>query len=264
MAGLATPSAKNHQEQTEESFIRWFRDALLPRLPAGTPCLIVLDSAPHHTTRRQSTAAGTPSADTMSREALLIALDQKKVPVPPNALTAELRALYKTASSASSSSSSATATVVELAEQRGHRVLFVPPRHNYLLPTEQLWARVKIAMSDDKALASSSSSSSSSAGGLLVSANSIALIASASTYLGASEQLRKVVTSVADNELVYRMIMFTYREGLRLVREAADPSETLLAGEDEDYVPVYCDGDGVDEVDVMRSDGESGDEEVEV
>lgn len=120
-----------HGQMNGELFHRWFRDQLLPQLPAQS--LIVLDNASYHNVLAAHSAP-TPAC---SKERIRTWLEANGLPCREDCLKVELVALVNKLAPAP------TYVIDELAAQSGHDVVRTPPYHPELQPIETCWGVLK-------------------------------------------------------------------------------------------------------------------------
>lgn len=85
-----TNSQDYHDEMNSEHFTDWFKNTLLPRLPARS--VIVMDNAPYH--RHQVPDSKVPNTSS-TKPVILAWLDRNSIHYPENAVRAELLELVK-------------------------------------------------------------------------------------------------------------------------------------------------------------------------
>jgi transposase len=127
-----------HEEMDGATFAKWFKEQLIPNIPANT--VIVMDNAPYHSVQvdRAPTNAnrkqdmidwlvrhGVVADHTMSKGRLLGLIHCNK-PITP---------LYH---------------IDEVAKSYGHEVIRLPPYHCHFNPIEIIWSYVKGYVADNK------------------------------------------------------------------------------------------------------------------
>lgn len=120
-----------HGQMNQEIFTKWFREKLLPNIPADS--LIIMDNASYHNVLTPLSAP-TPSC---KKEKIRSWLEKNHLPVSGDCLKAELvEILNKVVSQP-------TYALDEIAAEQGHEVLRTPPYHPELQPIETCWGVVK-------------------------------------------------------------------------------------------------------------------------
>jgi transposase len=132
-----------HGQMNQEMFTKWFRERLLPNIPAGS--LIIMDNAAYHNTL-SPLSAPTP---TCKKEKIRSWLEGNGLPLSNDCLKAEMIEIL------AKISPTPTYALDEIAADQGHEVLRTPPYHPELQPIETCWAVVKnqIARSCDFTMA---------------------------------------------------------------------------------------------------------------
>ena len=120
-----------HGQMNQELFEKWFREKLLPNIPARA--LIIMDNASYHNVLSPFSAP-TPSC---KKEKIRTWLERNNFPVKSDCLKAELvEILIKVGPQP-------TYVLDEIANEQGHEVLRTPPYHPELQPIETCWGIVK-------------------------------------------------------------------------------------------------------------------------
>jgi transposase len=120
-----------HGQMNQELFTKWFREKLLPNIPARS--LIIMDNAAYHNVL-SPVSAPTPSC---KKEKIQSWLERNNVPVKDDCLKAELIEIL------TKIGSQPTYVLDEIARKQGHEVLRTPPYHPELQPIETCWGIVK-------------------------------------------------------------------------------------------------------------------------
>ena len=120
-----------HGQMNWDLFSTWFKEKLLPNIPAGS--LIVMDNASYHNTLSKHSAP-TP---TCSKDKIRAWLEQNKISCRDDCLKAEMVELLKKLAPEPDYALDA------IARQYGHEVIRTPPYHPELQPIELCWAVVK-------------------------------------------------------------------------------------------------------------------------
>jgi transposase len=120
-----------HGQMNQEMFTKWFKEKLLPNIPARS--LIIMDNASYHNVL-SPVSAPTPSC---KKEKIRSWLERNHFPVKDDCLKAELvEILMKVGQQP-------TYVLDEIACEKGHEVLRTPPYHPELQPIETCWGIVK-------------------------------------------------------------------------------------------------------------------------
>lgn len=120
-----------HGQMNQVLFTKWFREKLLPNIPANS--FIIMDNASYHNVLTPLSAP-TPSC---KKEKIRSWLEKNNIPLKDNCLKAELvEILNKVAPQP-------TYILDEIAAEQGHEVLRTPPYHPELQPIEICWGVVK-------------------------------------------------------------------------------------------------------------------------
>jgi transposase len=122
----------HHKSFNADSFSKWFKEQLLANLTK--PSLIIMDSASCH----KAAPPDAPDPNSMKKAELLEFLSSKGVPMLPGEAVASLRVKAR-----DWVASNVKDHCTLLAEERGHKVLYLPPHHSELQPIEMLWAKIK-------------------------------------------------------------------------------------------------------------------------
>jgi transposase len=120
-----------HGQMNQEMFTKWFREKLLPNIPAGS--LIIMDNASYHNVL-SPLSAPTPSC---KKEKIRSWLEKNNFPVKNDCLKAELVEILTRVGP------QPTYVLDEIAAEQGHEVLRTPPYHPELQPIETCWGVVK-------------------------------------------------------------------------------------------------------------------------
>ncbi|MCP4392717.1 MAG: hypothetical protein GY804_00325 [Alphaproteobacteria bacterium] len=120
-----------HGQMNQEMFTKWFREKLLPNIPADS--LIIMDNASYHNVLAPFSAP-TPSC---KKEKIRSWLERNKIPVKDDCLKAELIEILTRVGP------QPTYILDEIAREHGHEVLRTPPYHPELQPIETCWGVVK-------------------------------------------------------------------------------------------------------------------------
>jgi transposase len=120
-----------HGQMNQEMFTKWFREKLLPNIPAGS--LIIMDNASYHNIL-SPLSAPTPSC---KKEKIQSWLERNDFPVKDDCLKVELIQMLTRVSP------QPTYVLDEIASEQGHEVLRTPPYHPELQPIETCWGIVK-------------------------------------------------------------------------------------------------------------------------
>ena len=120
-----------HGQMNQELFTKWFREKLLPNIPARS--LIIMDNAAYHNVL-SPVSAPTPSC---KKEKIQSWLERNNLPVKDDCLKAELIEIL------TKIGSQPTYVLDEIARKQGHEVLRTPPYHPELQPIETCWGIVK-------------------------------------------------------------------------------------------------------------------------
>lgn len=121
------------KSMSQSSFITWFEDGVLANL--HSPSLIVMSRSALHCAR----PAGTPDPSDMQRDELLAELSARGLTcAASSSLLCELRTMLR-----EHLSSTVRPAVVALAESRGHRVVYLPAKHDFLNPMRILISHVR-------------------------------------------------------------------------------------------------------------------------
>ena len=127
-----TNSSDYHDEMNKEHFTEWFKDTLIPRLPARS--VVVMDNAPYHSHLDPDSKV----PNTGSRKSEVSAwLDKNNVQYDKDMVKAELLDLVK------QHKPRPKYIIDELASAHGHEVLRLPPYHCELNPIEMVWSDLK-------------------------------------------------------------------------------------------------------------------------
>ncbi len=121
-----------HGQMNETLFTKWFKNMLLPNIPANS--LIIMDNASYHNVLSASSA---PTA-TCKKEKIRSWLEQEQnIPLRKDCLKVELIEILN------KFSPSPTYRLDEIAAEHGHKILRTPPYHPELQPIETCWGVVK-------------------------------------------------------------------------------------------------------------------------
>lgn len=120
-----------HGQMNQEMFTKWFREKLLPNIPARS--LIIMDNASYHNVL-SPVSAPTPSC---KKEKIRSWLERNHFPVKDDCLKAELVEILTKVGP------QPTYVLDEIASEQGHEVLRTPPYHPELQPIETCWGIVK-------------------------------------------------------------------------------------------------------------------------
>ncbi len=120
-----------HGQMNQEMFTKWFREKLLPNIPARS--LIIMDNASYHNVL-SSVSSPTPSC---KKEKIRSWLERNHFPVKDDCLKAELVEILTKVGP------QPTYVLDEIASEQGHEVLRTPPYHPELQPIETCWGIVK-------------------------------------------------------------------------------------------------------------------------
>lgn len=120
-----------HGQMNQEMFTKWFREKLLPNIPAGS--LIIMDNASYHNVLTPLSAP-TPSC---KKEKIRSWLEKNNFPVKDDCLKVELAEILNKVGP------QPTYVLDEIAAEQGHEVLRTPPYHPELQPIETCWGVVK-------------------------------------------------------------------------------------------------------------------------
>lgn len=120
-----------HGQMNQEIFTKWFREKLLPNIPADS--LIIMDNASYHNVLTPLSAP-TPSC---KKEKIRSWLEKNNFPAKDDCLKAELVEMLNKVSP------QPTYVLDEIAAKQGHEVLRTPPYHPELQPIETCWGVVK-------------------------------------------------------------------------------------------------------------------------
>jgi transposase len=120
-----------HGQMNQKMFTKWFREKLLPNIPAGS--LIIMDNASYHNIL-SPLSAPTPSC---KKEKIQSWLERNDFPVKDDCLKVELIQMLTRVSP------QPTYVLDEIASEQGHEVLRTPPYHPELQPIETCWGIVK-------------------------------------------------------------------------------------------------------------------------
>ena len=120
-----------HGQMNQEMFTKWFREKLLPNIPARS--LIIMDNASYHNVL-SPVSAPTPSC---KKEKIRSWLERNHFPVKDDCLKAELVEILTKVGP------QPTYVLDEIASEQGHAVLRTPPYHPELQPIETCWGIVK-------------------------------------------------------------------------------------------------------------------------
>ena len=120
-----------HGQMNWDLFSTWFKEKLLPNIPAGS--LIVMDNASYHNTL-STDSAPTPACP---KDKIKIWLEHNKIPCREDCLKVELvETLRKIAPEPSYA-------IDKMAKDFGHEILRTPPYHPELQPIELCWGVAK-------------------------------------------------------------------------------------------------------------------------
>jgi len=120
-----------HGQMNQEMFTKWFRERLLPNIPANS--LIIMDNASYHNVL-SPLSAPTPSC---KKEKIRYWLERNNFPVKNDCLKTELVEILTKVGP------QPTFVLDEIAADQGHEVLRTPPYHPELQPIETCWGIVK-------------------------------------------------------------------------------------------------------------------------
>ena len=120
-----------HGQMNQEMFTKWFKDGLLPNIPANS--LIIMDNASYHNILSVNSA---PTAAS-KKEKIRSWLEQNNIPLKEDCLKVEMVEILNRIAP------SPTYVLDEIAAEHGHEILRTPPYHPELQPIETCWAVVK-------------------------------------------------------------------------------------------------------------------------
>jgi transposase len=120
-----------HGQMNQEMFTKWFREKLLPNIPACS--LIIMDNAAYHNVLSPFSAP-TPSC---KKEKIRSWLERNNFPIKDDCLKAELVEIIGKVGP------QPTYVLDEIASKQGHEVLRTPPYHPELQPIETCWGIMK-------------------------------------------------------------------------------------------------------------------------
>ncbi|MBL0702128.1 MAG: transposase [Desulfosarcina sp.] len=120
-----------HGQMNQDMFTKWFREKLLPNIPARS--LIIMDNASYHNVL-SPVSAPTPSC---KKEKIRSWLERNHFPVKEDCLKAELVEILTKVGP------QPTYILDEIASEQGYEVLRTPPYHPELQPIETCWGVVK-------------------------------------------------------------------------------------------------------------------------
>ena len=126
-----TGKADYHEEMNGECFQEWWKDRLIPNLTK--PSLIIIDNAPYHNIRTPSSIVPTSSS---KKQDIINWLEGRGL---ASADMNKLQLLEKVKLNAPPP----RYIIEEIAEEKGHKVLRLPPRHPELNAIELIWAYLK-------------------------------------------------------------------------------------------------------------------------
>ncbi|XP_030757761.1 uncharacterized protein LOC115883532 [Sitophilus oryzae] len=125
-----TKSGDYHDSMNSANFEKWFEEQLIPNL--DEPSLIIMDNAPYHSTLFERT----PN-QSWSKESLINFLQEKGIQSPPLAMKDQVWNIVK------QNVAPKKYKLDELANEKGHRVLRLPPYHCQYNPIEMVWSECK-------------------------------------------------------------------------------------------------------------------------
>jgi len=120
-----------HGQMNQGMFTKWFRDKLLPNIPADS--LIIMDNATYHNVLSAHSA---PTA-TCKKEKIQLWLEKNNIPLKEDCLKVEMIEILNKIAPLP------TYALDEIATEHGHEILRTPPYHPELQPIETCWAVVK-------------------------------------------------------------------------------------------------------------------------
>jgi transposase len=120
-----------HGQMNQEMFTKWFKEKLLPNIPAGS--FIIMDNASYHNILSPHSAP-TPSC---KKEKIRSWLERNNIPLREDCLKAEMVEIL------TKMGPPPTYVLDEIAAEQGHEVLRTPPYHPELQPIETCWGIVK-------------------------------------------------------------------------------------------------------------------------
>jgi len=123
--------ADYHGEMNGETFEKWFKETLIPKLPANS--VIVMDNASYHSVRQEAIPTSNSRKNVMQEWLTTHQIEWKE-----DMIKVELYELVK-----KHKQKFLKYKIDTLAEQRGHEVLRLPPYHCQLNPVEIVWSQVK-------------------------------------------------------------------------------------------------------------------------
>jgi transposase len=120
-----------HGNISKEIYYKWFSENLLPNLPEKS--LIIMDNASYHTALPEDSPKLNASKKEIQKH-----LKEHNISFGKYDLLSSLRPLLK-----EQVISKISPQIVELAEAKGHKILFQPPHHSDLQAIELIWANAK-------------------------------------------------------------------------------------------------------------------------
>jgi transposase len=120
-----------HGQMNHELFTKWFKEKLLPNIPANA--LIVMDNASYHNVLSSHSS---PTSNS-KKEVIVDWLQKNGVPISADSLKAELVEVLENRAPVP------TYAIDEIAAENGHKVIRTPPYHPELQPIETCWGVVK-------------------------------------------------------------------------------------------------------------------------
>ena len=123
--------ADYHGEMNGDTFEKWFKDMLIPKLPENS--VIVMDNASYHSVRQEAIPTSNSRKKVMQDW-----LTTHQLPWTDDMVKVELYRLVK-----ENRQRFLKYKIDTLAEQSGHQVLRLPPYHCQLNPIEMVWTQVK-------------------------------------------------------------------------------------------------------------------------
>lgn len=130
--GADTHRGDYHKHFNASNYIKWWKTQLIPNL--NRPSLILIDNAKYHKCRSQDT----PKPHKMRKADIQNELQRLGVAYDEQATVKELRVILK-----NWINQNIKLEVCQIAEEKGHTVVFTPPHHSDFQPIELIWAIIK-------------------------------------------------------------------------------------------------------------------------
>lgn len=120
-----------HNDISQDTFNRWFTEQLIPNLKPER--IIIMDDAPYHCVQKEKYPTRAQTKDE-----IMAWLESRNIKFDPTMFKSELLEIVK-----QQNPQYPIYEIDEIAKERGHRVLRIPPYHSHFNPLEIIWTQTK-------------------------------------------------------------------------------------------------------------------------